>query len=159
MEGKVVGLPIARSHAEDILHGKKHYECRKASAPGVGRIQDGDTLSLHWYTSSRVEVKVTSVRYYDNISEMLNMFEHGDAWKCLTPRLDSYDLCKNLYYDLYGDREKVKVLVLDVHSAVMKHDVKRKTPPKKKPSPKNKPNLKIKKDPIGKSPGKSKPAA
>ena len=82
MEGNVVGLPIGRSHAEDILAGKKHYECRKASAPGVGRIQGGDTLSLHWYTSSRVNVKVVSVKNYGSISEMLNVFQHDDAWKC-----------------------------------------------------------------------------
>ena len=52
--------------------------------------------------------------------------------------------------DLYGDREKVKVLVLDVHSAVLKHDVKRKAPPKKVKQPLTK--TKVKKV-------KSKPAA
>ena len=155
MEGNVVGLPIGRSHAEDILAGKKHYECRKASAPGVGRIQGGDTLSLHWYTSSRVNVKVTSVKYYGSICEMLDVFQHDDAWKCLTPRLDSYEKCNGLYKDLYGEDQRVKVMVLDVHTAEMKHDVKRKSPPKKKkPSPKSNPgpNLKVKKE--DKSPGK-----
>ena len=149
MEGNVVGLPIGRSHAEDILAGKKHYECRKASAPGVGRIQGGDTLSLHWYTSSRVNVKVVSVKYYGSISEMLNVFQHDDAWKCLTPRLDSHEKCNSLYKDLYGEDQRVKVMVLDVHTAELKHDVKRKSPPKKKkPSPKSNPgpNLKVKKE-------------
>ena len=129
MEGNVVGLPIGRSHAEDILAGKKRYECRKASAPGVGRIQGGDTLSLHWYTSSRVNVKVTSVKYYGSICEMLDVFQHDDAWKCLTPRLDSYEKCKGLYKDLYGEDQRVKVMVLDVRTAEMKHDVKRKITP------------------------------
>ena len=46
-------------------------------------------------------------------------------------------------------------MVLDVHTAELKHDVKRKSPPKKKkPSPKSNPgpNLKVKKE--DKNPGK-----
>lgn len=70
---KTLGLPIA---------GEKTQECRKATAPGVGKAEPGMTLVLHWYSDERVEVKTTGVQRYPNVKTML---EEAQNWKALIP--------------------------------------------------------------------------
>lgn len=79
---KTLGLPIAKEYGAAIFRGEKTQECRKATAPGVGKAEPGMTLVLHWYSDERVEVKTTGVQRYPNVKTML---EEAQNWKALIP--------------------------------------------------------------------------
>ena len=79
---KTLGLPIAKQYGAAIFRGEKTQECRKATAPGLGKAEPGMTLVLHWYSDERVEVKTNDVQHFPNVKTMLELCEN---WGALIP--------------------------------------------------------------------------